>query len=159
MRSLSLSVFLLSLCEFCTPINQSRLDREAKQKEAAADWPRGQREAEADGCFRSSTMFKLRLPSRRVTHEQLDSLRPRGDNGRRASWTSGRSWMTNWLAVSMGKDGVTKQTCSAPQNDISMFTVLRTRGKPGYCNRQSFRRDRLHPGGSTPTSLHESPPP
>ena len=32
--------------------------------------------------------------------------------------------MTNWLAVSMGKDGVTKQTCSAPQKDMSMLTVF-----------------------------------
>lgn len=42
----------------------------------------------------------------------------------RASWSSGLSWMTNWLAVSMGKDGVTKQTCRAPQKDMSMFTVF-----------------------------------
>lgn len=32
--------------------------------------------------------------------------------------------MTNWLAVSIGKDGVTKQTCSAPQKDMSMLTVF-----------------------------------
>ena len=32
--------------------------------------------------------------------------------------------MTNWLAVSIGKDGVTKQTCNAPQKDMSMLTVF-----------------------------------
>ncbi len=32
--------------------------------------------------------------------------------------------MTNWFAVSMGNDGVTKQTCRAPQKDMSMLTVF-----------------------------------